>query len=140
MDMPQESTTRRGRKPSIATAARHTRDLKKSVKVLARELEELESRLSVLDKFYRSRERLLTQARRGGGGGGGMRGRGPNVRDVALEILKKGGEPMNIATLASHVIRRKGGRAGANFTQNLGAALYRDRRFKRTGRGLYSAR
>ncbi|HEX7878478.1 MAG TPA: hypothetical protein VF720_03660, partial [Candidatus Eisenbacteria bacterium] len=93
-----------------------------------------------LDRYYRSRERLLTQVRRGSGTGAGLRGKGPNVRDVALEILSKGKRAMNIAALASLVIRRKGGRAGANFTQNLGAALYRDRRFKRTGRGLYSAR
>ena len=137
--MPRGTSGRRGRKPSIATASRHTRELKKTLKSIVREIEELESRLAVLDRFYRSRERLLAQARRGSGGAG-LRGRGPNVRDVAMEILKKGGRPMNIATLASRVIRRKGGRAGANFTQNLGAALYRDRRFKRTGRGLYSLR
>jgi len=138
--MPRGSMARRGRKPSIATATRHTRDLKKSVRVLARELEELELRLDLLDRYYRSRERLLASVKRGAGAAAGLRGKGPNVRDVALEILRKGGRAMNIAALASQVIRKKGGRAGANFTQNLGAALYRDRRFKRTGRGLYSAR
>jgi hypothetical protein len=138
--MPRGTNARRGRKPSIATAARHTRDLKKAVRALARDLDGLEKRLALLDKFYRSRERLLTQVRRGSGAGAGLRGKGPNVRDVALDILKKGGRAMNIAALAALVIRKKGGRAGANFTQNLGAALYRDRRFKRTGRGLYSAR
>jgi hypothetical protein len=139
--MPRAIASRRGRKPSIATAARHARELRKSVKGLVREIQELEDRLARLDRFYRSRERLLTALSRGGSSNGtGMRGRGPNVRDVAFLILAKSGRPMNIATLASRVMKRKGGKAGANFTQNLGAALFRDQRFKRTGRGFYSSR
>ncbi|MDZ4804338.1 MAG: HTH domain-containing protein [Candidatus Eisenbacteria bacterium] len=139
--MPMSIANRRGRKPSIATAARHARDIRKTLTVLVREIGDLEDRLALLDRFHRSRERLLAAARRGAASPGvGMRGRGPNVRDVAHEILVRGGRPMNIATLASRVLKQKGGKAGANFTQNLGAALHRDRRFKRAGRGLYSAR
>lgn len=139
--MPKSIANRRGRKPSVATAARHARDIRKALKVLVREIGALEDRLSLLDRFHRSRERLLLTARRvAGPTGTGLRGRGPNVRDVALEILAKRGRPMNIAMLADRVLALKGGKAGANFTQNLGAALYRDKRFRRTGRGLYSAR
>lgn len=68
-----------------------------------------------------------------------MRGRGPNVREVALQILGKRGA-MNIAELAVLVIKQKGGQAGANFTQNLGAALNRDKRFKRIKHGVYGLR
>ena len=139
--MPQVNANRRGRKPSIATATRHTRDLRKKVKGLVREIESLEDRLTLLDRYHRSRERLLAAVgQRASSTGTGMRGRGPNVRDVAFEILTKGGRAMNIAMLAIRVMKKKGGKAGANFTQNLGAALFRDRRFRRTGRGLYSAR
>jgi hypothetical protein len=47
---------------------------------------------------------------------------------------------MTIQELSDQVLREKRGAAGENFTQNLGAALARDRRFSRVGRGQYTVR
>jgi hypothetical protein len=131
---------RRGRLPSIATAAKKTQALKRSLKTLLRDIDLLEERLAMLDRFYRDREKLHASRKAQKTPGKGLRGRGDNVRDVAFEILSKRKKPMNIGRLAEAVIKVKGGRPGDNFTQNLGAALYRDRRFKRAGRGLYGVR
>ena len=139
--MPRTARSRRGRTPSILTVARRSRDLRRQLKVLVRAVTQIEQRLTALDRYYRSREAMLRRAPVGiQPVGPGLRGRGPNVRDVAFEIISKAGRPMNISRLAQIVVRRKGGEAGENFTQNLGAALFRDRRFKRTGRGMYSVR
>lgn len=132
--------TRRGRLPSIATAAKKTQALRRSLKSLLRDIDLLEERLASLDRFYRDREKFHASRRPKGSPGTGLRGRGANIRDVAFELLSKKKKPMNIARLADAVIKAKGGRPGANFTQNLGAALHRDRRFRRVGRGLYGVR
>jgi hypothetical protein len=131
---------RRGRLPRIGTAARKTSALKRSLKSMLRDIDLLEERLAMLDKFYRDREKMHASRREKRSPGTGLRGRGSNVRDVAFELLSKKKKPMNIARLAEAVIKVKGGRPGANFTQNLGAALLRDRRFRRMGRGLYGVR
>lgn len=140
--MPRQARTRRGRLPSIGTAALRARDLRRQLKSLISDIEHLESRLHMLDKTYRARETLYRQAgaRISSSRSTGLRGNGPNVRDVSLDILKSAGKPLSIGELADRVIRKKGGDPGANFVQNLGAALHRDRRFKRTGRGVYGLR
>ena len=55
-------------------------------------------------------------------------------------MLRKNKGAMPIQKLAEQVLKAKGGRSGANFVQNLGAALQRDPRFKRAGRGIYGLR
>lgn len=69
-----------------------------------------------------------------------IRGRGPNVRDIAYELMLKVGKPAPIGAIAEGVLAAKGGPAGANFKQNLGAALNSDKRFKRVSRGVYGLR
>lgn len=69
-----------------------------------------------------------------------IRGEGPNVRDVAFEVLQKSRGPQPITVIADAVRKAKGGSGGANFVQNLGAALQRDKRFKRFSRGVYGLR
>ena len=69
-----------------------------------------------------------------------IRGRGPNVRDVALTFLQKASDPQPIQVIANAVRKVKKGPVGANFVQNLGAALQRDKRFKRASRGVYGLR
>lgn len=138
--MPRTARSRRGRAPSILTVARQSRDLRRQLKALVRAVAQMEQKLTALDRYYRSRVSMRGPRLAIRPVGSGLRGRGPNVRDVAFEVLSRSRAPMNIARLAAIVIRRKGGEPGENFTQNLGAALYRDRRFKRTGRGLYGLR
>jgi hypothetical protein len=139
--MKASSRSRRGRIPSIGTAAGKVRGLRRNLKSLVTEMQRLEDRLAMLDSYYRSRRAMLAN-----GGSGrpvsrtGLRGRGPNVRDVAHDILARNRKPMPITELADRVVREKGGQAGENFVQNLGAALYRDRRFRRIGRGVYGLR
>jgi len=47
-------------------------------------------------------------------------------------------KPMSIQEISDQVLRIKKGKPGGHFTQNLGAALARDKRFTRVGRGVYS--
>jgi hypothetical protein len=47
---------------------------------------------------------------------------------------------MGIQEISAQVLKIKRGKPGGNFTQNLGAALSRDRRFTRVGRGLYTVK
>ncbi len=138
----------RGRVPSIATAADKARDLRKNVRGLLGDLRQLEGRLRALDRMYQRRQAyykaLAAEAvrleTRSSAAASTMRGRGPNVRDVAFELLQKLRGPQPIQKIADQVLKAKGGRAGANFVQNLGAALQRDRRFKRASRGVYGLR
>jgi hypothetical protein len=132
--------SRRGRKPSILTAAARAHGLRRSLKSLVTEVQRLERRLRMLDSYYRSQHLALKSRAGRPAGPGGLRGRGPNVRDAAFKILSRLRRPAPISDLARKVIKLKRGRPGANFVQNLGAALQRDRRFKRAGRGLYGVR
>lgn len=135
------SHSRRGRIPSIGTAAGKVRGLRRNLKSLVTEMQRLEDRLAMLDTYYRSRRTSLSNGHGTRvGTRSGLRGRGPNVRDVAHEILSRSKKPLPITELADKVVRQKGGDAGDNFVQNLGAALYRDRRFRRVGRGVYGLR
>jgi hypothetical protein len=122
-------------------AARKTSKLQKDVRELLQDLEELEQRLIRLDSLlaasrHADRERAKHRAARSHG----IRGKGPNVRDVAYQVLARRKKPMGIQDLASQVLKVKKGKPGGNFTQNLGAALARDRRFLRVGRGLYTVK
>ena len=137
----QRALSRRGRPPSLTVAARRTSKLQQNVKDLLDGLEDLERRLIRLDglleanrKMERERARLRSANHRG------IRGKGPNVRDVAFQILLRRRRPMTIQELSDQVLKQKRGSAGENFTQNLGAALARDRRFSRVGRGQYTVR
>jgi len=135
--MKARSRSRRGRTPSIGTAASKVRGLRRNLKSLVTEMQRLEERLAMLDTFYRSRRSLAGGVTGRGSNRAGLRGRGPNVRDVAHDILVRSRKPLGITELADKVVKAKGGDAGENFVQNLGAALYRDRRFRRVGRGIY---
>lgn len=137
----QRALSRRGRPPSLSVAARRTSKLQQNVRDLLNGLEDLEKRLLRLDilleanrKVERERARVRSANHRG------IRGKGPNVRDVAFQILLRRRRPMTIQELSDQVLREKRGAAGENFTQNLGAALARDRRFSRVGRGQYTVR
>jgi|GEM_PF-1387001 len=137
----QRALSRRGRPPSLSVAARRTSKLQQNVRDLLNGLEDLEKRLLRLDilleanrKLERERARVRSANHRG------IRGKGPNVRDVAFQILLRRRRPMTIQELSEQVLREKRGAAGDNFTQNLGAALARDRRFSRVGRGQYTVR
>lgn len=66
----------------------------------------------------------------------GMKG-GVSTADIAFQILSARKKPMDIQTLATRVIAKKKGKPGEHFTQNLAAAMMRDKRFKRMGRGVY---
>jgi hypothetical protein len=125
----------------LSVAARRTSKLQQNVRDLLNGLEDLEKRLLRLDilleanrKLERERARVRSANHRG------IRGKGPNVRDVAFQILLRRRRPMTIQELSEQVLREKRGAAGDNFTQNLGAALARDRRFSRVGRGQYTVR
>lgn len=132
---------RRGRPPSLSVAARKTNKLQKNVRELLTELEDLEQRLIRLESLITaSRKVEQDRAKRRAAENNGIRGKGPNVRDVAFQILSRRRKPMGIQDLSDQVLKTKKGRAGENFTQNLGAALARDRRFQRVGRGLYKAK
>lgn len=132
---------RRGRPPSLAVAARKAGKLQENVKSLLEDLQDLEERLmrleSLLDANRKAeKERIRTRVAKSRG----VRGKGPNVRDVAYLVLSRRKKPMEIQEISSHVLKVKKGKAGGNFTQNLGAALARDQRFARVGRGLYTVR
>jgi len=131
----------RGRRPSLKVAARKAEKLRQNVKGVLTDLEDLERRLLRLEtlieasrKAEKLRKKKKTGARRG------IRGKGPNVRDIAFEFLAGRKKPLGIQEIAKGVLRKKPGKAGDNFTQNLGAALARDSRFRRVGRGTYAIR
>jgi len=122
-------------------AARKAGKLQENVKSLLEDLQDLEERLmrleSLLDANRKAeKERIRTRVAKSRG----VRGKGPNVRDVAYQVLSRRKKPMEIQEISSHVLKVKKGKAGGNFTQNLGAALARDQRFARVGRGLYTVR
>jgi len=132
---------RRGRPPSLAVAARKTGKLQEDVRSLLEDLQDLEERLMRLESLLAAsrkaeKERVKTRVAKSRG----IRGKGPNVRDVAYQLLSRRKKPMEIQEISSHVLKAKKGKAGGNFTQNLGAALARDERFTRVGRGLYTVR
>jgi len=132
---------RRGRPPSLAVAARKTKKLRHQVEDVIGELDDLEKRLLRLEALLKAsreadRERSLKRSQNHRG----IRGKGPNVRDVAFQLLSRRKKPMSIQDIAEFVLKSKKGQAGANFTQNLGAALARDPRFTRAGRGLYAVK
>ena len=131
----------RGRPPSLIVAARKTLKLQKDMKDILLDLEELQTRLVRLEsllaanrKAQRDRARLRVSSNPG------IRGKGPNVRDIAFQVLSRRRKPMSIQELSNLVLKTKRGKAGGNFTQNLGAALARDTRFTRVARGLYSVK
>ena len=131
--------SRRGRPPSLTVAARKTSKLQQNVRELLHDLEDLEHRLVRLESLITAgrkadRERAKVRAAKNRS----IRGRGPNVRDVAYQVLARRKKPMGIQELSDQVLKIKKGVPGENFTQNLGAALARDRRFSRVGRGLYT--
>lgn len=135
----RRSTNRRGRPPSLKVAARKAKKLRTELRSIRDGLADLEERLLRLDSLLQAsrkaeRERARERAERTAG----IRGRGPNVRDLAYQILSRRRKPMGIQDLAGQVLKSKNGKAGGNFTQNLGAALARDPRFERVGRGLYT--
>lgn len=139
----------RGRVPSLESATERARELRKGLRALVSELGRLESRLRTLDTLYKKRQDYYRKALADAADivahvprspAKALRGRGPNVREVAFGLLKKHRSPMPIQKLADMVIREKGGDPGANFVQNLGAALQRDRRFRRMARGVYGLR
>lgn len=139
--MPASLLSRRGRKPSIGIANEKVHDVRRTLKTLVTELGRVEARLSELDRYYTrlaaEKAQVVVVERKVGSS---PRGRGANVRDVAFEVLKKKGKPLSIAELAPKVLKVKGGTAGDHFVQNLGAALMKDRRFRRVGRGVYGVR
>jgi hypothetical protein len=133
---------RRGRRPSLRVAARKAEKLQRDVRSILNELSDLQERLTRLDALIEaSRKAEKQKARqRAGSNNRGIRGRGPNVRDIAYQYLSRRRKAMGIQEIAAHVLRSKKGKAGANFTQNLGAALARDSRFVRVGRGIYTVK
>ena len=132
---------RRGRPPSLSVAARRTSKLQQNVKDLLLGLEDLERRLVRLDVLLEANRKMEREkARIRAANHRGIRGKGPNVRDVAYQILARRRRPMGIQELSNQVLKIKRGSAGENFAQNLGAALARDRRFSRVGRGQYTIR
>ncbi len=139
----QRSTVnRRGRRPSLKVAARKTDKIQRDVVSLLEDLKDLQERLLRLDTLLEASRRADQQKAkiRAKTSSRGIRGKGPNVRDVAYQLLARRKKPMGIQEISDFVLRSKKGKAGANFTQNLGAALARDPRFVRVGRGTYTVR
>jgi hypothetical protein len=133
--------SRRGRPPSLEVAARKTNKLRKDVQDVLADLEELEKRLLRLDSLLAaSRLAEKERAKERAANHKGLRGKGPNVRDVAYQILTRRRRPMEIQEISNQVLKVKKGAPGGNFTQNLGAALARDPRFARVGRGMYTVK
>lgn len=131
---------RRGRRPSLNVAARKAGKIQNDLRGVLDDLEDLQRRLirlEVLLEASRKAEREKAKAR-SRSTARGIRGKGPNVRDVAFAILARRRKSMSIQEIANLVLRAKKGEAGENFTQNLGAALARDSRFLRSGRGTYA--
>lgn len=137
----RQSVNRRGRPPSLKVAARKTHKLQQDVRSLLQELTDLEQRLLRLEDLLEAgRKAQRERTRQRAAESKGIRGKGPNVRDIAYQVLSRRKKPMSIQEISSQVLRIKKGKAGDNFTQNLGAALARDSRFVRAGRGLYTVR
>lgn len=133
--------SRRGRPPSLTVAARKTNKIQKNVKDLLGDLQDLERRLKRLESLlHASRKAERERAKRRVANNKGIRGKGPNVRDVAYQVLSRRRKPMGIQEISNQVLKIKRGAAGGNFTQNLGAALARDKRFTRVGRGMYTVK
>jgi hypothetical protein len=133
--------SRRGRPPSLDVAARKTNKLRQNVREVLDELEDLEARLRRLESLLvASRQADKERAKQRAAEHKGLRGKGPNVRDVAYQILARRRRPMEIQEISAQVLKMKKGSPGGNFTQNLGAALARDSRFVRVGRGMYTVK
>jgi hypothetical protein len=138
----KKTINRRGRRPSLHVAARKTGLIQRNVRSVLSDLEDLQSRLLRLETLleaHRQAERERAR-RRSRVSQRGIRGKGPNVRDLAFQVLARRRKPMEIQEISRTVLRLKKGNPGANFTQNLGAALARDRRFSRIGRGVYTVK
>ena len=133
---------RRGRRPSLKVAARKAGQLQKELKGMILDLQDLESRLLRLETLLEANRQAEKEraGQRAKVAAKGIRGKGPNVRDIAHNILARRRKPMSIQDLSRQVLRSKKGSAGENFTQNLGAALARDKRFVRVDRGTYTVR
>jgi hypothetical protein len=132
---------RRGRPPSLKVAARKTLRLQDSVRGLLSDLEDLEKRLLRLEALLEAgRKAARERARVRRAQSKGIRGKGPNIRDIAYQVMARRKKPMGIQEISDLVLRAKKGEAGGHFTQNLGAALARDKRFTRVSRGVYSVK
>jgi len=138
----KSALSRRGRRPSLKVAANKASKIQSHLKTLLEDVADLERRLTRLDTLLEASRKAEAQRLKASSRPrtAGIRGKGPNIRDVAFEILAKRRKPMGIQELADSVLKRKPGYAGAHFTQNLGAALAKDSRFKRVNRGSYTAR
>lgn len=137
-----ETMNRRGRRPSLKVAARKAGKLQHRLRNLLTELESLEQRLIRLEQLLEASQRAERERmkKKRGARSAGIRGKGPNVRDLAYQLLTRRKKPLGIQEISDFVLQGKKGKAGANFTQNLGAALARDSRFQRVGRGIYSVK
>jgi hypothetical protein len=140
-------TALRGRKPAPPSATgteAFIKQLKGLLKIYRAEAADYQRYVRSIEKRYAA---ALTEIARLRGRGSKkspaatstIRGRGPNVRDVAYEFLRRRGD-QPIQKIAAAVRKVKKGRVGANFVQNLGAALLRDKRFGRARRGVYRLR
>ena len=127
----------RGRKPSIAVAAGKVMEIRREMKSLTTALARIQDHLNNLDAYYSNPRNLAAPSASTPRSTG--KGRGPNVRDHAYRILK-GRKSLPIQDLAKRVARARGGKAGAQFAQNLGVALSKDGRFKKVERGVYAAK
>jgi len=138
--MAKADFNRRGRRPSLKVAARKTVRIQGRLEDLLTEIKDLEVKLLKLQDLLdaAARAEQMEKKRRSRRYAKGIRGKGPSVRDTAYKILSARKRPMAIQEISRRVLKGKPGKAGANFTQNLGAALARDKRFIRSGRGLYS--
>lgn len=123
----------RGRKPSIGVAAAKLTDVRRSLRALSTELRRLQERLKSLDTFYSKQVAAGSSRER-------QSRRGPNVRDIAYDVLRRSRRGLPIQDLAAEVIRRRGRKSGRQFAQNLAVALGKDTRFRRIDRGVYAAR
>jgi hypothetical protein len=102
-------------------AARRTNKLQADVRGLLDGLEDLERRLRRLDGLLEAtRKAAREKARERAASHKGIRGKGPNVRDVAQQVLAKRRRPMSIQDSQGHPEAKKGSPV---IHQNLGAAL-----------------
>jgi hypothetical protein len=120
----------------LRAATVRARRIRRRLNRLTRQLDTLEKRLIVLDRYYRHPRFAVGPKSRHYG----IRGQGPTVQEAALHVLQQAGTSLNIFVLAARVQKLKLGRAGEYFTQNLRAALNRDPRFLRVQTGLYALR
>lgn len=137
----KDELSRRGRRPSLKVAARKAGKIQSDLRALVADLEDLQRRLLRLETLLEASRRAEREKakRRAKANAKGIRGKGPSVSDLAAQILARRRKPMSIQDISKQVLRaKKGGEPGENFTQNLGAALARDGRFYRAGRGTYA--